>query len=145
MNKKNFMSVTLLVSAFAFNPLIAQQLQITVNTQFKFSSVTSSIASILHKRGLDENVAEKISKNLVKEENEHFAMMIENVLNQYNNITKDEILEYLSRAALHREDVHLDTYAQLVHMISTIQQKSLDKDTLAQLNMIAKQNASLLG
>ena len=60
MDKRNFVSVTLLVSALAFNPLVAQQLNTNVSSQIQRSTVSSSIASILHKRGLDEDAAQEI-------------------------------------------------------------------------------------
>ncbi len=143
MDKRNFISVTLLVSALAFNTLAAQQLNTTTINQIKTSTVSSSIASILHKRGLDEDAAQEISNNLVEEEDELFALMIDNLVKKCNSLSKDEILEYLSTAALYRQDVHLDSYAQLVQMISKIKQKSLDEKTLTKLSAIAKQNKEI--
>ena len=141
MDKRNFISVTLLVSALAFNPLVAQQLNTQTSSQIKLNTVSSSIASILHKRGLDEDAAQEISDNLVEEEDELFALMIDNLVNNCSSLSKDEILEYLSTAALYRQNVHLDSYAQLVNMVSKIKKKSLDEKTLAQLSTIAKENA----
>ena len=141
MDKRNFISVTLLVSALAFNPLVAQQLSTNVSSQIQHSTVSSNIASILHKRGLDEDAAQEISNNLVDEEDELFALMIDNLVNECSSLSKDEILEYLSTAALYRQDVHFDSYAHLVNMVSKIKEKSLDEKTLTQLSAIAKENA----
>ena len=143
MDKRNFISVTLLVSALAFNPLVAQQLNTNVSSQIQHSTVSSSIASILHKRGLDEDAAREISNNLVDEEDELFALLIENLVNECSSLSKDEILEYLSTAALYRQDVHFDSYAQLVNMVYKIKQKPLDEKTLIQLSAIAKQNKEI--
>ena len=144
MHKQNFISVTLLVSALAFNPLVANQVNVNTSTQLERINVTSSIASILHKRGLDEDAAQKISENFVNEEDEFFAMMIENLLNGCESVNKEEVMEYLSRVALHKQDIDLGNYAQLVHMLSSIKHKALDERTLAQLSVIAKQNALIL-
>lgn len=144
MDRRNLISVTLLVTALAFNPLFAEH-TIKTNIQVKENRVTSNIASILHKRGLDEDAAQEISKDFVNENDELFAMMIENLLEGCNSVNRDEIMEYLSRVALHKQDVHFGSYGQLVHMVSTIKQKALDESTLAQLSMIAKQNTLILG
>jgi Na+-transporting NADH:ubiquinone oxidoreductase subunit NqrC len=144
MDKRNLISVTLLISALAFNPLVAQQLNAnTTNSQRQINTVSSSIASILYKRGLDEDAAREISNNLVDEEDELFAFMIDNLLNECKSVSKEEILEYLSTAALFRQDVHFDSYTHLVSMVSKIKQKSLDKKTLTKLSAIAKQNKEI--
>lgn len=145
MDKRNFISVTLLVSALAFNPLVAQQLNINTSSQIKPHTVSSSIASILHKRGLDEEAARKISNNLVDEEDELFALMMDNLVNECNYVSKDEILEYLSTAALFRQNVHFNSYAHLVNMVSKIKQKPLHEKTLIKLSAIAKKNALIVG
>jgi hypothetical protein len=139
MDKRNLISVTLLVTALAFNPLVAKEV-IQTNILVQENRVTSKIASILHKRGLDEDAAKEISENFVNEDEELFALMLDNLLYSCDIVGKDEILEYLSRAALHRQNVHLDSYAQLVSMVSKIKQSVLDKNTLEQLNVVAKSN-----
>ncbi|MGB5507241.1 MAG: hypothetical protein WBM70_11225 [Sulfurovum sp.] len=140
MDKRNLISVTLLVTALAFNPLFAEH-TLKTNLYVKENRVTSKISSILHKRGLDEDAAKELSENLVNEDEELFVLMIDNLLHGCNDLNKDEILEYLSTAALHRQNVELDSYAQLVSMVSKIKQKLLDEKTLEQLSIVAKSNA----
>ena len=112
MDKRNFISVTLLVSALAFNPLIATELNTTTTSQRQINSVTSSMTHILHKRGIDEDMAEEISKNLVNEDDELFTAMINNLVNGYSSLSKEEVLEYLSTAALYRQRVDFDLWFQ---------------------------------
>ena len=143
MNRSNLISVTLLVTALAFNPLFAQH-NINTNILVQENRVTSKIASILHKRGLDEDAAKEISEKLVEEDEELFALMLNNLLYGINDLKKDEILEYLSTPALHRQNVELDSYAQLVSMVSKIKQSTLNKQTLDQLKEIAQSNSFLV-
>ena len=147
MNKQNIIRITLFVSALAFNPAAAEILPQLTNIQTQQSStVSSSIANILYQRGLDEDAAKEISSDLVEEEDEAcLALMIENIVNSCNEITYNEILEYLSTEALHRKNVQLENYAQLTHMFSKIKQRSPGKETLKQLSIIAKHNSSLIG
>ena len=139
MDKRNLISVTLLVTALAFNPLFAQH-NIKTSQFIQENRVTSKIASILHKRGLDEDAAKEISENFVSEDEELFALMINNLLHGCDDIKKEEVLEYLSSAALHRQSIKLDTYAQLVSMVSKIKQKKLDSKVLDQLKVVAQSN-----
>ena len=143
MDKRNFISVTLLVSALAFNPLVATELNTDTTSQRQINSVTGSIAHILHKRGIDEDMAKEISQNLIDDEDELFSAMINNLVNGYSGLSKEEVLEYLSTAALYRQNVHFDSYAQLVHMVSKIKQKSLTEQSLKQLSTIAKLNKEI--
>ena len=145
MDKRNFISVTLLVSALAFNPVVAEQLNTNVSSQRQVNTVSSSIASILHKRGLDEDAAREISNNLVDEEDMLFALMIENLVKECSSLSREEVLEYLSTAALYRQNVHFDSYSQLVNMVSKIKQKPLNEKTLEQLSTIAKKNSLIVG
>ena len=143
MDKRNFISVTLLVSALAFNPLIATELNTTTTSQRQINSVTSSMTHILHKRGIDEDMAEEISKNLVNEDDELFTAMINNLVNGYSSLSKEEVLEYLSTAALYRQRVDFDSYSHLISMVSKIKGKPLNEQNLKQLGTIAKLNKEI--
>ena len=140
MDGRNLISATVLATALAFNPLLAEH-NIKTKQLVKENRVTSKIAAILYKRGLDKEAAKKISKNILNEDEELFALMLNNLLHGCDSLQSDEILEYLSTVALHRQNVHLDSYPQLVSMVSKIKQNVLDNRTLDQLNVIAKSNA----
>jgi len=140
MDKRNLISVTLLVSALAFNPLVANELNTNTSSQRQINSISSSIAHILHKRGIDEDKAKEISKNLIDEEDELFAAMIDNLVNEYSSLTKEEVHEYLSTAALYRQRVDFDSYSHLINMVSKIKGKALNEQSLKQLSRVAKLN-----
>ncbi len=140
MDKRNLISVTLLVSALAFNPLVANELNTNTSSQRQINSISSSIAHILHKRGIDEDKAKEISKNLIDEEDELFAAMIDNLVNEYSSLTKEEVHEYLSTAALYRQRVDFDSYSHLISMVSKIKGKALNEQSLKQLSRVAKLN-----
>lgn len=145
MEKRNFISVTLLVSALAFNPLLAKQFNITTISQTKVNTVSSSIASILYKRGLDEDAAQEISENLVEDDEALLAMMMQNFEEECSIVSREEVLEYLSTAALHRQHVRFDSYDHLIAMVSKIKQTTLDTKTLQNLRDVAKKNSLLVG
>jgi len=145
MSKENILRITLFVSVLVLSPVVAERIKPITNIQNQHETrVSASIANILHKRGLDEDAAEEISQNFVANDEELFARMIENVLHACTNISKDELLVYLSNEALFRKSVDLQSYDQLVAMVSKVRQKALDKVTLNALKDIAKQNSQLI-
>jgi len=145
MSKENILRISLFVSVLAFNPVVAETVKPTSNIQNQQETrVSTSIANILHKRGLDEDAAEKLSQNIVADDEELFTHMMENVLNGCKSISKEALLAYLGNEALFRKSVSLENYDHLVAMVNKIKQKPLDKTTLKELQNIAKQNRQLL-
>jgi ABC-type dipeptide/oligopeptide/nickel transport system ATPase component len=143
MNRHNFIGVTILVSVLALNPLVAIEFQNKIQTRLNHSEIVSnSIASILHKRGLDEDAAKEIADSFVDGDDELLVQMVNNLATV---LSHEEVLEYLSTVALHRKEIRLDSYGHLVNMVSKIKRSSLDKKTLAHLNVIAKLNSQLIG
>ena len=70
MNKQNFITLTLIISGLALNPVMADaELNRISHSQNINHSIASNISSILYNRGLDENVADELSSSLVLDTN----------------------------------------------------------------------------
>ena len=144
MNKQNFLTLTLIISGLALTPVLADaELNRVTHSQNINHTVTSGISMVLHKRGLDEDVADELAVNLVDEEDEMFLAMLLQTLDAKNIVSHEEALEYLSTAALHKQNIDFKKYDNLVGMVSKIKQKTLDTNTLNQLGYIAKINKQL--
>lgn len=145
MSKENILRITLFVSVLVFNPAVAETLKpnTDIQTQQEFRVLTS-IADILHKRGLDADVAKTLSQNFMAKDEELFTHMMKNLLHGCKSITEDKLLAYMSNEALFRKSLKLESYDQLVGMVSKIQNKSLDPLTLEALQTVAKQNTQLI-
>ncbi len=140
MSKQNFISVTLLVSALAFNPLVATELNTNItSSQRQIQTITGSIASLLYNRGLDEDAAYHIAQDLV-DDDKLFEAMINNFLDLYPDVSSEELIEHLSTVALHRQSISLDSYDHLVNMVSKIKGKALSTEELQQLQAVSKLN-----
>ena len=143
MNRHNFIGVTLLISVLALNPLLAVEFQNNIQTKLnQNSNLSYTIASILHKRGLDDDAAKEISDSMIDGNEEDLMQMVENLSLV---LPHNEIMEYLSTMALHRKEIRLDSYDHLVSMASKIRKSALDKSTLKHLHAIAKVNSRLVG
>lgn len=146
MKKHDFISITLIISGLALNPVMATTVshRVAAKSKTNINSVSMSIASILHKRGIDEEAAQELSDNHLEEDEALLALMIENLEDGCSMVNREEVLEYLSTAVLYRQNIHLDSYDYLVSMVSKIKQKALDEKTLKELNDVAKINSFLL-
>ena len=143
MDKKHFITVSLLLSALAFNPLAANELYLNqISSQRQVNTVSSQIASLLYTRGLDEEVAHELSEGLV-EDKELFEAMLSNLLNYHPDITTDALFEYLSTAALHRQSIDLSSYDHLLNMVSKIKGTTLTENERRSLSHIPKLNKLL--
>ncbi|GIU00035.1 hypothetical protein TSL6_05410 [Sulfurovum sp. TSL6] len=144
MHKQNFITLTLIISGLALNPVMANAVLTTVSQSQNINdSVSSGISSLLYSRGLEKDAADEISENFVSEEDEELLARLIQDLDRANIVSRKEVLEYLSTKALHKQNVDFDSYDHLVGMVSKIKQKSLDSKTLKQLQIIASSNKQL--
>jgi len=142
-DKRHFISITVLLSALAFNPLIATEVYLDVtqnNTQQQTNTLTNALAAHLYKRGLDEDAADDISREFVDEHDDHMDDMINHLVHTYTKLSHDEVFEHLSSEALYRRSVDLRSYDHLVSMVTKIKGISLSSSELKQLHTVSKLN-----
>lgn len=145
MHKQNFITLTLIISNLAFTPVMADAVFTTAVSQGQKinDSVTSDIASILYKRGLEKEAADEISESFVSVEDEVLLAIVIEELDKENIASRKEVLEYLSTAALHKQKFDFHSYDHLVGMVTKIKQRSLDSKTLKKLHTIANSDRQL--
>ena len=141
MNKQNLLTLTLIISGLALNPVMADGVvHSATSTQNINHSITSSISSILYNRGLEEEAAVALAQGVVDEEDEMFLSALLQTLDSKNIVSTQEVLEYLSTEALHRRSVDFKTYDHLIGMVTKIKKCTLDENTRKQLSYLAKIN-----
>jgi hypothetical protein len=145
MDKRNLITITLLLSALVFTPLIAQEgEQHYTITQVKPASISDEITSVLYDQGLDEDAAVRMTAQLINEDDTRFTLMTETLLASCKTLKREELIAYLSREALYRQPVSLHSYGQLVGMLTKIKQQTPDRETLQKLSHIAKFNERIV-
>ncbi len=143
LDKRHFISVTVLISALAFNPLAATELSLNVlqnSSQQQTNNLTNVLASTLYKRGLDEEAAKELSENFLDAHSDHMDEMINQLVHVYPELSHHEIYEYLSSEALHRRSMDLGSYDHLVSMVTKIKGKALSTAELHKLQTVSKLN-----
>lgn len=144
MKKQNLLTLTLVISGLALSQVMADAVRTTASHSQNINhSVSSSISLLLHNRGLDEDAADELSENFLSEEDETLLAMLMHDLEIQNIVSRKEVLEYLSMAALHKQKIDFHSYDHLLGMVSKIKQEPLDVNTRKQLSHIVKINKQL--
>lgn len=139
MIKIQILTATLLASALTLSAVTLTPTN--QRNQAKSRTISSAVANILHKRGLEKNASEELAHNFFDDKEELLALMIKNIEYGCSDLDENSILEYLSTQALHRKSVQLDSYSALVNMAYQIKAQALSKKTLLELENIAAKNA----
>lgn len=138
MNNK-ILTATVFISSLILSPVAMPQLN--ASTKIKHNSIASTISNTLYKRGLEKGAAKKITKQMVGENEDLFNMMATNLTNGCKAISQNEVIEYLSKSALFKERVQLDSYSFLVSMVHQIKSQAPSKTTLNELKKISQKNS----
>jgi len=137
-------TITLIIAGLSLSPIMAEEIQdITKKQKTIKHTVTSSIANILHKRGLDEEVAQEMAENFLSHEDEILLAVLMQNLEMHEIVTSKEVLEYLSDAALHRQKMDFKSYDHILGMVHKIRQKPLDESTRKYISHIVDLNKQL--
>ncbi|MEA2047164.1 MAG: hypothetical protein U9O64_01805 [Campylobacterota bacterium] len=146
MHKQNIITLSLIISGLAINPVVADSdeiIRVNKERQNITRSVSNSISSILYDRGIDKEKANEMAQEIVNKADEVFLSLMIQMLEQKNIVTHGEVLEYLSTAALYREKIDFKQYDNLVGMVRKIKKEVLNQNTLKELSSIAKMNKQL--
>ena len=140
-NSKRFLALTFLATTLVLSAAIPQTT--FLSTKQQSSSISSQITSTLYKRGLDEETAKELSQKLVQDNDELLSLMINNLINN-SSLTKNEIINYLSKQALLKKRVDLSSYSNVVKMAQTIKSNTLNSKDFKILETICARNEVLV-
>jgi len=140
MNTKQLLSLTLLATALTLNAGVPKQY--ILSTKQKANSLSSTLANILYKRGIEKDKAVEITKGFINENEELFTLMLNNLLNN-SVLSQEKVLTQLSTMALQRKNIDLSSYGSLVKLAQQLSNTPLDKEQLNNLALISEKNCSL--
>jgi hypothetical protein len=140
MYTRQLLALTLLATSLTLNAAIPKQYVITYKQQE--NSIASTLANILYKRGIEKEKALEISQKFASENEELFALMLNNLLNM-SSLPKEKVLEQLSTMALQRKSVDFTSYASLIQLTQKLQAYALSEKQLHLLEQIAGKNQTL--
>ena len=140
MKRTNLLYSTLVATALTLSPFITVPLNATVIHTTQTSNTSLNLVKILHNRGLDEDAAEKLVSEFVGNDEELLSVLLENLENRCAILSREEIMDYMSKLVLQRKSINLDSYSALINMVHQITHKTPSKETLVKLQNIANMN-----
>ena len=142
MNKR-ILIITIFLSNMVFAtviPVPSSQNSAKNNT---INSLSNMATQNLYKRGLDKTIAQKkIADSLLGDENSN-DLMSQNILKEFEAIKREDIINFVSSAALYGKEVDLSSYATLLSIMQKTTNIALEKDALEKLQNIALQNQTI--
>ena len=137
MTTKQILSLTLLATTLTLNAAVPKELFAT--TKQRANSISNAVASILYRKGIEEDKALELSKAIITADEELFSIMLHNLLNS-TGLRKEAVLEYLSKQALMKKSVDLSSYSFLVKLSQSVKNTTLQSQELDLLGDISRKN-----
>ena len=101
------------------------------------------VSELLYERGLEKEAATHIASEFISKEDEVYLSNIIHHLEHHEIVSKEEVLHYLSKAALRKQELDFNKYDHLVGMVSKIKKSPLTQEMKDKLSKIAKINREL--
>lgn len=142
MNKR-ILIITVFLSNIAFATVIPASLPHNYVKNNTINSLSNMATLNLYKRGLDKEVAQKkVAESLSGDENSNDLMM-QNIISQLDALSREDVINFVSNAALHGRNIDLGSYDTLLCMIQNNGKLSLEKTVLEKLQKIAQENQNI--
>jgi hypothetical protein len=137
----------LIITVFLSNIVFASVVSVPLSQNSLKNSTINSLSNMatlnLYKRGLDKEVAQKkVAESLSGDENSNDLMML-NIINQLDMLSREDVINFVSNAALHGRNIDLGSYDTLLCMIQNNDKIPLEKTVLEKLQKIAQENQNI--
>ncbi len=141
--KKSFLLATVLASNIVFAQVIPTQTILTQATKLQNNSLSSMAITQLQNRGLDTDVAtSKVNKSL-SQDALVIDLMTQNLVSVVDEVSLEDVVSYISEAALFDRSIDLSTYSSLVSITQKKMGASLSDETLSVLAKVSFQNLKI--
>ena len=140
MTTRQLLSVTLLATTLTLNA--ATPIEIRVTTKQQSASVSTAVANILFRRGIEKKKAFELAKRVTTEDEDLFALMLHSYLKS-TSLHQEDVLEVLAKFALNATEVDLSAYSFLIKLTQAVQGTALNPELFASLEQVSTNNTLL--
>lgn len=145
--KREILILTVLVANITFaSPVTVEIREIReINTnRNQQTDLTEAVSAHLSKKGLDESVAEQKVLNFLEGDNYTNSLMVQNIINNFNEIKYEDVIAYIGECALFEKSVNLSAYADLIALLQKNSNFRLEKATLDKVEKVSRDNMKVL-
>jgi cytoplasmic iron level regulating protein YaaA (DUF328/UPF0246 family) len=142
MSNKIFI-ITVFISNIAFGAILPiATIQKTV-TQKQTQRIANKASQNLQSRGIQRKIAEEKINNILDTDNVITDLMAQNILKNVKSVKEENIVEFLSQAALQGKKVDLSSYATLISIVQKSSRRLIDKEMSYTLEKLSDENKLL--
>ena len=137
---------TVLISNIAFGsvlPIEFREFKEISTNKNGLSSLADAAVIHLYEKGLDKNAAEQKVTQVLKGHTYTDSLMAQNIIEKLNEIKHEDVVAYISNAALYGTNVDLSSYSTLVNLAHKGQKIDLDRSTLDKIKKISQENKQI--
>jgi hypothetical protein len=139
MNKK-IIIITVLLTNMVFASVSPVSIALKNSSTNRVNTLSSMVSANLNRRGLNKSVAEqKVSQSLQGDAYTN-DLMAQNILDNMNNIKKENIIAYLSNCALYGKSIDLSSYESIVSLVQQSNKFVLEKEDVQIIQKISLEN-----
>ncbi|MEA3372002.1 MAG: hypothetical protein U9Q40_11770 [Campylobacterota bacterium] len=137
----------ILVSTLFISSILFASVAPYSNSQFSskknIKSFSSTVSLHLYKRGLDKDVAvKKVSQFFIGEDFEN-DLMVQNILNNFEMLSRDKLISYLADSVLYSKRVDLSSYESVVAIFQSLDGVNLNLKTLRMIEKVTLENEKI--
>lgn len=140
---KKFLIITVFISNIVFATVIPVPLSPSSTKNNTINSLSSMATLNLYKRGLDKDVAEQKVLDTLSGDTNLDDLMAQNIVVQLEAIEREDIINFVSNAALYGKNIDFSSYETLISLLQKSNKVSLDKDILAKVQKISLENKNI--
>jgi cytoplasmic iron level regulating protein YaaA (DUF328/UPF0246 family) len=142
MSNKIFI-ITVFISNIAFGAILPiATIQKTV-TQKQTQRIANKVSQNLQSRGIQRKIAEEKINNILDVDSVVIDLMAQNILKNIKSVKEENIIEFLSQAALQGKKVDLSSYATLISIVQKSSRRIIDKEMSSTLEKLSDENKLL--
>lgn len=142
MNKR-ILIITVFLSNIVFATTIPTPISHSCVKNTTVNSFSNMATQNLYNRGLEKKVAQKKISDSLKGDEASNDLMMQNIINQLSLLKREDIITFVSNAALHNRDIDFSSYETLLQMIQENGKIPLEKTVLEKLQKITQQNQNI--